>query len=866
MSSQQTIAHYRVTAKLGEGGMGEVWRATDTKLNRDVAIKILPKAFAQDPERMARFTREAQVLASLNHPNIAQIYGVEEGALVMELVEGEPLKGPLPLETAMDHARQIADALEAAHEKGIVHRDLKPGNIMVTPGDVVKVLDFGLAKTAEEPSDNTQNSPTLTISPTRAGLILGTAPYMAPEQARGKAVDKRADIWAFGCVLYEMITGKQAFTGETTTDILAAVVTKEPDLRQVPAKVRVLLQNCLDKDPKSRLRDIGDVWRLLDETPHLPRAKNGLPWIIAAAALILTAATAGWAWWYRAPPADLRTYTLEIAPPDGESLYQDAISGFEAISPDGRTMAFIAESKGTRRIWVRPLDSLVARSLPGTELADGLFWSPDSRHLGFMAGTKLHRVEIATGAIKEICNTSRVVRGASWNADSTIIFGLVGGEIEQVSADAGIPAQVTVVDRDRDLGHNFPQFLPDGRHFLYLIQGIQDATTGIYIGSLDAAPEKQPKTQILATRSAPMYATSARGAGHLLYLRGKTLFAQPFDPGRLTLGGAPRAIAENVGTRALTAEFSVSQTGLLAFATAGNLARSVTIVSRDGTTIDTLGKPDNFVMARLSPDGHTLALVLPSSGVNRIWVMDMKRGVPTLFTNDSWISSFPTWSPDGKEIVFTSNRGGAYRMYRKALTGNGPERLIQATESNQYPLSWSRDGKAILYSETNAERNEFALRLLPLASSSAPISIASPVLPGGALSPSGRWVAFCSSESGTQEVYVQEMPGGSRTGLPRVRVSSAGGSNPAWSEDGNELFFNSLDDRLMSVAVNYLGGRFETGQPKELFALGGSSSFRGAIYWAPIGNGQRFVVLRSVPVPARDNRINIVINWVRGGS
>jgi Tol biopolymer transport system component len=480
-----------------------------------------------------------------------------------------------------------------------------------------------------------------------------------------------------------------------------------------------------------------------------------------------------------------------------------------------------------------------------------------------MAGSKLRRVETATGAIKEICDTGQFLRGASWNANSMIIFGVAGRDIERVSADGGTPTRVTVFDRDRDLGHNFPQFLPDGKHFLYLIQGVQEATTGIYIGSLDAAPEKQGRTQIMATASAALYAQVPVGSGgHLLFLRGKTLFAQPFDPDRLTLGGAPHAIAENVGARGYHAEFSVSQTGLLAFSTAGNLYSSVAIVSRDGTTMNTLGKPDSYEIARLSPDGHSVAVVIRSSGVNRIWVMDTARGVPTLFTNDSWISTFPTWSPDGKEIAFASNRGGAYRMYRKPATGDGPEHLIQATETTQIPVAWFIDGKAILYVDRN-ERNDYSLRLLPLASGSTPILMASRVIPGAALSPSGDWVAFCSDESGTQEVYVRATPGGSGIGLP-TRVSSAGGAQPAWSTDGNELFFNSLDDRLMSVAVKYPSGRFEAGQPKELFPLGGSSSFPGATYWEPIGNGQRFIVLRSAAVIGRDNRVNVVINWQLG--
>jgi hypothetical protein len=398
-----------------------------------------------------------------------------------------------------------------------------------------------------------------------------------------------------------MLKGEQLFNGATVSDTLAAVLKEDPDLTRVPAEVRRLFQACLQKDPRQRLQAIGD-WRLLLDhaQPAAPVRAKRLPWAITTAALILAVA-AGWNWLRRSPAPDSRTYNLEIVPPDGEALYQAARSGFEAISPDGRTIAFMAESKDTRHIWLRPLDSLVARPLPGTEFATGLFWSPDSRHLGFMAVSRLLRVEIATGAIKEICDVGRDVRGASWSASGTIIFGAPGTEIRRVSADGGIPARVTAVERDRESQHNFPQFLPDGKHFLYFILGVNTPASGIYIVSLDAAPEKQGRNQILATPYVALYAQTPGGSsGHLLFLRGKTLFAQPFDPNHLLLNGAPRAIAENVGARSLHAEFSVSQTGILAFSTAGNVYRSVTVASRDGTTIETLGKPDAYDSLRLS--------------------------------------------------------------------------------------------------------------------------------------------------------------------------------------------------------------------------------------------------------------------------
>jgi Tol biopolymer transport system component len=791
----------------------------------------------------------------------------------MELVEGETLHGPLPVETALNYAKQIAEALEYAHERGIVHRDLKPANIKVTPAGTVKVLDFGLAKAIASdpvPAADAASSPTLTMRATMAGALMGTAAYMSPEQARGKPADRRADVWGFGTVLWEMLTGAPLFNGETVSDVLAQVLTKEPDWNRVPLAVRRLLRSCLQKDPKQRLKSIGD-WHLLleEEVPPAalppPTRTSRLPWAIAGAAVIMAVI---WVWLHRAPATDSPAYSLEIAPPEGESLYQDAISGFQAISPDGRTMAFIGESKGTRHIWVRPLDSPVARALAGTELANGLFWSPDGRHLGFMAGTKLYRVEIATGAIKEICDARSTVRGASWNGNGTIIFAMTARDLQRVSADGGVPIRVTAFDRDRELNHSFPQFLPDGKHFLYWIQGFHQDVTGVYIGSLDTGQGKQERNQVLTNPYAALYAQMPGGsAGHLLFLRGKTLFAQPFDPDRGALSGAPRAIAENVGARAYLPEFSVSQTGLLAFSIAGNLYRSLAIVSRDGKTMETVGKPDAFEEVRLSPGGRTSALAIRDATTKvGIWVMDMARGILTRFSNESAQSIYPIWSPDGREIAFASNRGGGYGIYRKSVAENGYEREIHPMEgTSQVPVAWSGDG--ILYTQRPNERRDYSLLLLPLIPSKAAIPIASHVTTSGAaISPSGRWVAFCSFESGAQDVYVQAMPGGGGAPERPVRVSSSGGANPAWSADGKELFFNSLDDRLMSILVKYPGGRFEAGEPKELFPLGGSSSYGGAVYWEPIGNGQRFVVLRSAPVAASDNRINVVINWARGAS
>src|ERR1700722_17847178 len=510
LSAGTRLGSYEILAAIGAGGMGEVYRARDIKLERDVAIKVLPAALAQDPERLARFEREAKVLASLNHPNIAQIYGVEERALVMELVAGETLQGPLPLETALNYARQIADALEAAHEKGIIHRDLKPANIMITPAGVVKVLDFGLAAVAQssDPS-NPANSPTLTISPTRAGMILGTAGYMSPEQARGKTVDKRADIWAFGVVLFEMLTGKLLFAGETVSDTLAQVLTKEPDWQQVPAKVRRLLQACLQKDPKQRLQAIGDWKLMLAEDAPIAAApsRSQFSWVAwgVAAALAVTTMVALWAPWRKPPAApDIKRYQIPLKGSVAGAPFLEF-----AVSPDGRNLAYITRGSGIQ-LWIQPLDSIEPRALFALESAGGApifpFWSPDSQTLAFVSGTKLRKVNISGGTPQTICDVSRNLPTAgSWNRDGVILVS-TGGTLLRVSDAGGNPSPVVAPQGTEKRSENFPFFLPDGRHFLYYGSPRDIIGGAIFIGSLDLKPEAQEAKALFPADSAALFA------------------------------------------------------------------------------------------------------------------------------------------------------------------------------------------------------------------------------------------------------------------------------------------------------------------------------------------------------------------------
>ena len=616
----QALGPYVISAQIGEGGMGEVYRARDTKLDRDVAIKVLPEAFAADADRVARFQREARTLASLDHPNIAIIHGLEQAgdvhALVMELVPGDDLsqrivRGAIPIDEALPIAKQIAEALEAAHERGIIHRDLKPANIKVRADGTVKVLDFGLAKVMEPfgAGSDVSQPPTLTIpAMTQAGMILGTAAYMSPEQARGRAVDKRTDIWAFGCVLYEMLTGHAVFTGDTLSDTIAAILDREPHWKALPehtpSSVRRLLRRCLEKDPKRRLPDIADARLEIDEAETTPsdardagptvsssiarvRTRERVGWIIAAACLTGLVATLAF---NRAgsgdrTPADIPSYSTSIVLPAGVSLWSGNPPGRFVLSPDGRRLAMVAsDSTGRSMLWVRPLDSRVAQALGGTEGATYPFWSADSRFIAFLAQNKLKKIGVAGGEVVTLCDASFGSSGA-WNRDDVILFTPNGNSpLYRVSASGGTPTQVTTLETaSGDVQHSFPFFLPDGRHFLYFVVGSQASRTvprGVYVGALDS---KAPGKLIEPGGSNAKYAN-----GYLIFLRNGALLAQPFDVGRLELGGTPVSLVDHVQTTGASASdvagaFTVSETGVLAYQT-GSLVRSqLTWFDRAGT-------------------------------------------------------------------------------------------------------------------------------------------------------------------------------------------------------------------------------------------------------------------------------------------
>jgi Tol biopolymer transport system component len=826
VSPQQRIAHYRITAKLGEGGMGEVWRATDSKLGREVALKILPASFAQDAERMARFEREAKVLASLNHPHIAQIYGIEEHALVMELVEGDSPKGPMPFDEAWKIASQIADALDYAHEKGIVHRDLKPANVKVTADGVVKLLDFGLAKAFTGPaavSSNPENSPTLTLGATQLGVILGTASYMAPEQAKGKAVDKRADIWSFGVVLYEVLTGERLFQGEGAAETVAAVIHKQPDLERVPVEMRRLLEGCLQKDPKLRLRDIGDATRLL-ENRTAPAAPFGtrLGWAIAAVLLVLSAAL-GFVAWRHAREGSPNLVKLYFPLPE-KGVFETTRWPSLAVSPDGRRVAFEAIVDGKRGLWVRDLDNPTPRLLSGFETdnrPESPFWAPDSRRLAFFQGGKLKKIDVTGGPAVAIATPSFRVQGSgSWNQDDVIVFGpLSSPALWKVAAGGGTPMPVTELDTARnEIVHMMPWFLPDGRHFLYLASSSDPEKSGVYAGDLASSVRKP----VMIGPSRAIYVNP----GYLLFVRDRTLMAQHFDAGRLETDGDPVPIAENVdetGT-ALLGYFSASQNGVLAY-TSGGAARGgvqLTWFDRGGRKLETAGMPGELGQFALSPDGANVALSRRDrqTGRSDIWIRDLVHGSELRLTSSTGTagSSDPVWSADSTHVFFRSDRDGGVKLYQKAANGTGMEELVEP--SNQTPTDASRDGRHLFTTSLPNPKTGYDIWVLPLFGDRKPFPfIRTDFAESQAkLSPNNRWLAYQSNETKRAEIYVVSFPqpGG------RWPISTNGGANPVWSRDGRELYYYNPSDYKITAVKIKPGAQLQFGVAQPLFEVANS--------------------------------------------
>jgi eukaryotic-like serine/threonine-protein kinase len=896
LATGSRLGSFEILAGIGAGGMGEVYRARDAKLGRDVALKVLPEAFARDAERMARFQREAKVLASLNHPNIASIYGLEDSgathALVMELVEGPTLAdrikaGASPIDEALRIAKQITEALEYAHERGIVHRDLKPANVKVTNDDAVKVLDFGLAKAIEgdAASIDIATSPTMSRMATLAGVLLGTAAYMSPEQAKGKPVDRRADIWAFGSVLYEMLTGKMAFSGETVTDTLAAVIMRDPDWSQLPSatpiRVRVLLQRCLQKDPKQRLRDIGDARISLEEVlagapdaapdAARPARLRALPWIVVAALAIAVAALA----WVH-----LRTSNAPAGIPDVVrfEIPSDAklpAGGPFAVSPDGRQLAYsVTGSDGIVRLWIRALDSLEARPLGGSESAGigPFFWSADSRYIAFGDGPKLKRIDVNDGGVETLCDVpGSLALGGSWNRDGVIIFGQATGPIMRVAASGGSASPLTVRDPSHgEISHAFPSFLPDGRHFIYSRYMSKSLGTGLYIGSLDARPEEQSSKPLMAAEAGGVYVPSPDSdPGQLLFIRGGALLAQSFDPRGLKLVGEPVTVSDRVGLFRNYGLFSASTNRVLVFReSTGGGNFQLGWFDTQGKTLGTAeGYSSQFVSVSVSPDGAR-AIESRFDQIPVLWLTDFSRGTSTRFTFGASYAVGGAWSPDGSQIIFCSYYDGQFDLYQKPANGlKDAELLLRSSSDRKFPTDWSRDGRFVLYDVASPQTKK-DIWVLPLGGDKKPF----PLLQtesneqDGRFSPDGDWIAYVSNESGRDEIYVRtfspDAPGGASDAGGKWLISTGGGTGPRWRRDGKGLYYVAADGNLMAVDVATATG-FQSGTPKALFHIPTSGEGNLGQSWDVAPDGKRF--LFPVPASGQDTiPFTVVLNWQAG--
>ena len=869
----QRIGTYRIESILGAGGMGEVYRARDTKLARDVAIKVLPRDFASDPERLSRFQREARVLASLNHPHIGAIHGFEESpgiaALVLELVEGPTLaerieKGPVSLGDALKIARQIAEALDAAHEKGIVHRDLKPANIKLTADGQVKVLDFGLAKFAH--SSNQSSAPATETLATREGAIFGTPAYMSPEQARGLSVDKRADIWAFGCVLYEMLVGREAFPGRTVSDRIAAVIEREPDWSRLPDStpdtVRRLVRRCLDKDVSHRLRDIGDASEELSDIVHdrapIVAKPRILPWMAGATVILLGIAAGVMFFWTATPPVEpIRPVRFLLTPPKGHTFANTITPSNVAIpSPDGRNVVFrAATASGQFSLWIQALDSNSARQIPGSEDAVYPFWSPDGRYVAFGAGDTLKRVPVAGGEAQIITTISNGPLGATWNNDGVIVLA-PGNQrgLYRVRASGGTAEPLTQLDKTRsENSHRWPRFLPDGDHFLYTARSDSPENTGIYVGSLATGQRKW----LMPAQSGANYVAP----GHLLWVRDGTLLAQPFRLETFELTGDATAIAGDVthGRAGAFGSFSASADGsVVSYTVSQSDRRRLQWFDRSGKAVGEAIAEGDFAQLRLDPSGRRAVVYRASKedGSRDIWTIDLATGVPTRISSSPSNDWYPTWSPDGTQILYLSERHGAAEFYLKHADGGGEEKLVWSITGNAAPTDWSRDGQRIAFyanADVTGERH-FDLWILPLPWGAKPMPISRTPFSEwmGRFSPDGRWLAYSSNETGTEEVYVRALDGEARKG-----ISLKGGMQPIWTRDGKELLYLAPGNQLMSVAV--VPGF--TDPPKRLFVGCGEPSESYYQLFDVSPDGLRTLWLCSPPQEASTNVI--AIGWMQ---
>jgi Tol biopolymer transport system component/predicted Ser/Thr protein kinase len=868
-----------ILSALGSGGMGQVYRARDTRLVRMVAIKVLRPDLTTSPDRRERFMREAQAVAALTHPHICALYdfGSENGLdyLVMEYLEGETLAdrllgGPLSLADVLRHAIEIADALEHAHRQGFVHRDLKPANVMVTKSGA-KLLDFGLAKSRpratflESAPLPTHRAPTESL--TAEGTLIGTLPYMAPEQLEGREADARSDIFAFGAVVYEMVTRRRAFDGGSHASVIAAILTADPpalmELQPLapPALDRVV-RKCLAKDPDERWQSAHDLKTALQWSaeagsgehpgrPPLAQQRDRLGWVVAGVFLVVSVVAIGVGRRDREPTHDTKPISFVVGAPEDTTLFSGG--GVMAISPDGRQLALVATPRGGKPLlWIRSLDGVDARPLAGTADANQPFWSPDSRSVAYSAGGKLKKVDVASGDVQTVCETEALA--GTWNASGVILFkSRLGGRIERVPANGGRPTPVTSIDPSRgEFELNWPQFLPDGRHFLYFVRSTQPEFAGIFVASLDG-PDR---TRVLSEYSQALYVSP----GYLVFHREGTVFAQHFDAATLKLSGDAvpviSDIAFNVGTR--RGVFSISDTGTLAYRTAEDTVLGW--FDRGGTPLGTIGPPGHYYHPALSPDGRTVAIARldPRAATQDIWLIDADRGSPTRLTFDAGLDASPIWSPDGTRIVFASRRREKGDLYVKSLTETRPGELLLNLSVSIFPVDWSRDGNFVVFMQAGRQPTShgFNIWVLPVVGERKPFAAVETPAAHAQFSPDGRWLAYDSDETGASEVYVRPFP---RTTAGRWRMSDHGGVEPKWRRDGKELFYLGADQRLMAVRIR-TDSSFQADPPVPLFetpAVGANLSWGNRYDVAP--DGQRFLINTSARGSSRP--ITVVVNW-----
>ena len=892
-----TISHYKILDMLGEGGMGEVYRAHDSQLGREVAIKVLPEAFTQDEERLARFEREARMLAALDHARIASIYGLEEVEgkrfLVMQLAEGETLqemiaRGPVPVEEALKIALQIADALETAHAKGIIHRDLKPANVKVDEQGQVKVLDFGLAKALEgDPTSSGSHpslmeSPTLTAQMTGHGVLLGTAAYMSPEQARGEAADKRADLWAFGVVLWEMLTGNQLFVGNTLSDTLAGVLRDEPKLEalphETPAAARRLVRRCLEKDVHERLSDAATARLELEDalagrgdleveasagtTATTPTWQRILPWaLLAASALALVAVLMTRGAPEGSPQRQIRLKTELSTDP----LFV-RIGSSVVLSPDGSRIAYVSEGENeVDTLYLRSLDQLdpveIASGPTGSQPYHP-FFSPDGQWLGFTTPTELKKVPITGGTPMALCEVQRG-RGATWTRDDVVIFSPAGiSPLHKVSAAGGEPQPLTTFDEERgDISHRWPHALPDGKWVLYTVgsRGMDSADEAV----IDAVNVETGESKTLINGG---YYAQYVPTGHLVFIRDSTLFAVTFDPEKVELTGSPAPVVQGIVTNVAPggAQYSFSNDGTLAYI--GGVMEIPTYpvvwVDREGATSALWDAAASYGAPSLSPDGKRLALSVLREDNWDVWVYDLEREVATRLTFHDGYDADQFWSHDGQYLFFSSDREGEPRPYRKRADGSGEAESLSESELRFYPLSVSPDGRWAI-GESESDNIDIVILDLEAKGDLEPFLATEFMDRDPHFSPDGRWVAYSSNESGVYEIYVRPFPAAGG----RWQVSDGGGRFPRWSGDGSELFYRT-NEGLMVAAVKAPGDTFQVGKAETLF----EGSYKGGMFGIAIGGyifsdyavdpaGERFVMFPDTEQRSANTHVTLVFNW-----